>query len=141
MPVTWPTDLPQRVLADGYRRTGPDAVKSTKMDKGPPHTRLQTSSAPRPVDCALLLNFDRVPRFWRFYDEETVFGSKLFFIRDQILDGMPLQSGGAPLVTGSGEPITISSRWLVMFTPGQPPQESDPRGLTMRISFSLLILP
>lgn len=140
--IYWPSGLPQAVLAASYERAYKDAVKGTDMDMGPPRTRLQTSSAPEIVRCAIELNFDRVPRFRRFFEEETALGSKPFIIRDQILDGLALEaSPGVPLVTAGGEPITISSRWLVMFTPKQPPRESEPRGREIRISFSLLILP
>lgn len=142
MPLRWPSDLPQTVLALGYGRSYEDAVKATDMDKGPPRTRLRTSAAPQMAQCALVLDVDRLARFRRFFRDETQFGSIPFLIRDQILDGLPIQTAvGAPLLTAGGQPLTIAARWLAMFMPGQPPQEGDAQGRKLRISFSLLILP
>ncbi|HVI28866.1 hypothetical protein [Hansschlegelia sp.] len=140
--LSWPAELPQRMLVDAYNRTGRDGVEATDMKAGPPKTRLRTSSAVEPLQGAVEVRTAGLARFRRFYNEELKFGSKLFWIRDQAFDGQPLTTGdGSILTNADGEPLLQSAHWLVMFTPGSPPRETNLRGDEWRISFNLIILP
>ncbi len=142
MALSWPAELPQRMLVDGYGRTGRDGVEATEMQAGPPKTRLRTASVAEPLQGAIEVRTAGLARFWRFFNEELKFGSKVFWIRDQAFDGQPLATAdGAALTTADGTPILRRARWLVMFQPGSPPRETSLRGDEWRVAFNLIILP
>lgn len=138
----WPVELPQKVQQQGYTRVYANGVQATDMEAGPPKTRLKSSSMPENVEGTIVVDRSGLARFRRFFQEETSFGAKPFWIADQVLDGAPLSTeDGDPLLTPDGEPLIISARWLVMFKPGSPPREGENRGAYFNIAFSLLVLP
>lgn len=134
--------LPERFLAEGYRRTGANAVQSTEMAAGNFKTRLKSLMAPEPVQGVIFADTFRLARFWTFYNVTTKKGSEPFWTPDQVFDGAPLMTAaGRPITTRAGVPILRRSRWLVIFAPDSPPQESDREGAGYLVNFNLLILP
>ncbi|MFG1364652.1 hypothetical protein [Xanthobacter versatilis] len=137
----WPTDLPQRVLVDGYSEGVGDGRLRQAMDAGPPKMRRRSSAATRPVRARLWVDFDGMARLKRFWAEGVAGGSLPFLFPDQTVDGLALLTDdSSQLLTESGAPLIITSWWLVMF--GQEGLAFDAQGpALLGASFGLDILP
>src|SRR5690606_34431157 len=82
-----------------------------------------------------VLNRDQLLRVRRFWVEDTARGSWMFWMRDPVLDGVPMD-----LLTADGEPILVSAYWLCRFVPDQPPRERA-WGAGFQISFQIYVMP
>ena len=141
----WPQDLPQRVLADGYQEGVRDGRLVQAMDKGPPKMRRRTSAAVKPVQAAMVVDFNGRARFERFWNDDTAGGVLPFYVRDQALDSLALGvsadgEAAGPLLTAHGAPVLIAASWLCQFAE-EPPSVTAMDGIWFRISFGLLVLP
>lgn len=137
---TWPTELPRRVLQEGFNKGFGDGRLSTKMESGLPKTRRRFSAVGKPVQAAINLSTDQSARLERFYDEDTAGGALPFLMRDQLGSGLALLANGLALTDAAGRPLVTESWWLVMF--GEAPPSVRPlSGDLYRAEFLLTILP
>jgi hypothetical protein len=137
----WPSELPQRVLVDGYSEKSRDGRMFSRTSSGPGKLRRRYSSAVLPVTATIIVSYGQKSRLERFVDEETFGGSLPFTMPDQTHDGLPLLSGGGlPLFGDDGLPILITANWLARFSEGGLPQYA-PWGLQFMASFQLDVLP
>lgn len=137
----WPSDLPQRMLQEGYSEGSRDGRLFQAMEKGPPKVRRRTRLAIKPVQMTTIVDFDGKARLERFFEEETGGGSLPFFFPDQSADGFGISDDlGGALLTVDDEPLIIESWWLVMFAE-EPPTYPPEGGLYFKPTFSLVILP
>jgi hypothetical protein len=136
---TWPKDLPQVVLSDGYNEGIGDARGQTEMDSGPPHLRLRYSSVVRPISAQIIATADDWQRLRRFWAEDTRKGTLPFVIPNQAIDGFNLQiEAGINLCDDKGIPILIEDWWFVLF--GKEPPEKTPYDMYFRVRFSLSVI-
>ena len=138
----WPTDLPQRCLREPFGLTLPDGRLTTKMERGPSKRRRASSAATAPVTAAIAVPVDLAVRFRRFWDVDTGGGCLPFRLPDQLVDKRPLiAAAGVPVLDASGQPLLITSWWLVMFSGDDAPAYKNTAGFWWQISFQLEILP
>ena len=137
----WPTDLPQRVLRDGYSEGMPDGRLRSAMEGGPPKVRRRFSSAARPVQAAIKVTTSGKGRLENFWLEETLGGSLPFHFPRPGIDGeFILTDGVVPLLGPDGLPIRSAAWWLVLFGE-QPPVFTPVQGVYWRAAFTLSVLP
>lgn len=137
---SWPAELPQRVLTDGYSEKQRDGRLFSRTSSGPGKVRRRYSSAVLQVTAAMIVTYAQKARFERFWDDETAGGSLPFIMPDQTHDGLALlDGGGLPILDGGGLPILITANWLVRF--GQEAPQVTPWGLQFQTSFQLDVLP
>ncbi|MEZ0253573.1 MAG: hypothetical protein ACAH20_21885, partial [Methylobacteriaceae bacterium] len=86
----WPTDLPQRVLADSYSEGLGNGRLRTAMETGLPKMRRRFTLAARPVSAAFRVSADGKARIERFFNEETGGGTLPFLMPDQTHDALAL---------------------------------------------------
>ncbi|ATQ67730.1 MULTISPECIES: hypothetical protein [Methylosinus] len=139
--VRWPSDLPQRVLWEGYSEQPADGRRFTATSVGPPKTAGLSSRTPKQVPCALILDYAGKARLERFEEIDTR-GCRLpFLIPAQSYDGLPFcDAAGARLIDHLGNVFTASRNWLVIFAQGATPQYAR-RAHDWRVTFTLLVLP
>lgn len=139
----WPSDLPQRVLREGYGEAAPDGRLFKKMDKGPSKVRRRFSSAITPVSATIVVTHDGLALFGRFWDEDLDGGALPFLIPAQRTDGRTITtSDGSALLDADGLPMLIEAWWLVRFGEAPPAKQAisdDPSNF--RVSFDLEVLP
>lgn len=136
----WPSELPQRVLRDGYSESLRDGRLFSRMSGGAPKVRRRFSSSTLPVSASIHVDYDQKSRLERFWNEETQGGSLPFIIPDQTHDGLALLDGsGNPILDGSGNPILISTNWLALF--GEEAPKVTPWGIQFTVAFNLVVLP
>lgn len=75
---TWPVDLPQFVLRDGYAEGFKDLVVRTKMDTGATKRRRRFSDGPEEHKFTLFLTSDELTIFKTFFDGDLASGSLSF---------------------------------------------------------------
>ncbi len=137
---SWPGELPQRVLVDGYSEKQRDGRLFSRTQSGPGKVRRRYSSAVLQVSASLVVTYAQKSRFERFWEEETAGGSLPFIMPDQTHDGLALlDEEGNPILTGAGVPILITANWLARF--GQEAPQITPWGLQFMASFQLEVLP
>jgi len=137
----WPTDLPRRVLRQGFSQGFADGRLSTKMEAGPTKSRRRFSSAVKPIQAALDVPLDGKMRLERFWDEDTAGGSLPFLMPDPMSDGLALLTlDGVPLLDQDGAPLLNTAMWLVKFG-DTPPSAANTAGIWYRVTFSLAVLP
>jgi hypothetical protein len=135
----WPSELPQRVLRDGYSEKMRDGRMFSRTS-GPGKVRRRFSSAVLPVSASIVVTYAQKARFERFWTEETAEGSLPFIMPDQTHDGLPLlDGGGLPVLDGGGLPVLITANWLARFAQETP--QITPWGLQFMASFQLDVLP
>lgn len=138
--LTWPSDLPPFVQREGYAETLADGRKKIETDSGFDFLRLNSPGFEQ-VSGSIFIPRDRVPRFKRFWKEETRGGVLPFVVSNQLLDGQALlDSSSEPLLDGSGGTILVVAKWLARFAPDQAPR-IEPHGVRFQISMQLEILP
>jgi len=136
----WPSELPQRVLRDGYSEKLRDGRLFSRTQSGPGKVRRRYSSAVLPVSASTIVTYAQKSRLERFWIEETAYGSLPFIMPDQTHDGLPLlDGGGLPVLDGGGLPILVTANWLVRFAQEVP--QFTPWGLQFTASFQLDVLP
>lgn len=139
---SWPLDLPQRVLANGYSEGLPDGRLRTAMETGISKSRRRFSSAPKPVAASFRVTLDQKARIERFWDEEIAGGALPFLLPDQTKDGQPLLvEPGVPLLDDQGRPLLISAWWLVMAGETAPTFTARSREVTFTAAFPLMVMP
>lgn len=141
MTLSWyPDELP-RPRRDGYSRTLADGRQATKNESGPPRVRRRFSSAAAAMQMVVDLTVDQRMRFFRFWEEDTVLGSKPFWMPDWTVAGIELGTEAGDVITDeTGRPLVIEAVLLCMFGTEQPPAETV-LGVDFRVSFQLAILP
>lgn len=138
---SWPAELPQRVLTDGYSEKSRDGRLFSRTSAAPGKVRRRYSSAVLPVSAALIVDYPQKARLERFWSEETALGSMPFIMPDQTHDGLYLlDESGTPILNEAGVPILISANWLARFSENGGPQFT-PWGLRFNASFQLDVLP
>lgn len=141
MTVPWYPDTLPRPRRDGHSRTLADGRQATKNDAGPPRVRRRFSSAPAAMQMVIDLTLDQRMRFFRFWEEDTRFGSLPFWMLDWATDGVALMAETGDVLTDEfGRPLAIDAVLLCMFGTDQPPAETL-IGVDFRVSFQLSILP
>jgi hypothetical protein len=76
--VTWPTSLPDYVLAEGYQESAADNAIRSEMDVGPSKTRRRTTGAPIPIAARLRLTLAQRADLLAFFHTDTADGSLSF---------------------------------------------------------------
>jgi hypothetical protein len=136
----WPSDLPQRVLANGFQSTVRGNRLTTAMDTGPGKQR-KRGALVRPVSCSIIVTADQRAQFDVFYEEDCAGGTIPFLIPDQQTDGLQANSdSGAIWETESGAPVILESWWFCQFGATQP-ATTLMDGITYTIQFDLVVLP
>jgi len=135
----WPSQLPQRVLRDGYSETLRDGVLRSKTDSGVGKVRRKYSSAAMPVSATISLYYAQKVILERFWEDDVKNGSLPFSMPDQTHDGQPLlDENGDPVLDEFDDPVLISASWLVLFA---APPVIVPRGPIFSASLQLSVLP
>ncbi len=108
--LSWPPDLPQKFLIEGYSETPSENVLRSNMDVGPAKVRRRSTTAPVQMSGSMLMTIDQLKRFRQFYRSESFDGTVPFLFAD---------------ITGTIRTVTIV----------QPPAEST---VGNRVSVSLV---
>lgn len=138
----WPSDLPQRVLADNFSEGLADGRLRTSMETGPGKSRRRFSAAPKPVAAAFKVSPDEKARLERFWDEEIAGGALPFLIADQTRDGLILLAEpGVQLLDDLGRPLILTAWWLVLASDSPPAFTTRNRGLSYTATFPLTVMP
>lgn len=136
----WPSELPQRVLADSFSLGAADGRLMPQMpNNAPPPVRRRITGATRTASCSVVLEQPYAARLLRFRNE-TLEGATLpFLIPDQQNDGWPLLDENYEALTDeNGEELLDTAWWLVRF--GSQWSQSS-RGVDFMFAFDLVILP
>lgn len=136
----WPSELPQRVLAQSFQTSVRGKRLTTAMDTGPGKQR-RRGAAVRPVTCSIMVDADQRALFDVFYEETCASGTLPFSIPDQQLDGLVTESeSGDTVQDESGQTWVIESWWLCQFGATEP-ATSAVDGIWFTVQFDLLVLP
>ena len=114
----WPSNLPQEMDQEGFRRGGPENVIRSQVDAGPNKTRQRFTAAPYPLRGSMTVTGAQHDQFWDFFS-------------DQIADGAISFSFPKPR-----EPATAIT---VKFN--TTPQSAAARGDNFILSLDLLVMP
>jgi hypothetical protein len=139
----WPEpQLPGRFLMDNFNLGMGDSRLNTKMDSGTTKTRRRSTRAPRPFATGIIATTDQFVMLDRFIRDDLKRGVLPFYIRDQILDGIPLlTTKHIKVLDPKGRNILTNKRWLVKFGENFPSLDEAVTDRHYRITFDLLILP
>lgn len=114
---SWPSQLPQRPIADGYNESLQSQVIRTQMDAGPAKSRRRFTAAARMVTARYVLTTSQVAAFEAWFVSDIGAGALAF--------DWPHRSG------------TISARIT-----GDPPYRLSPLGGELwRLDMTLEVLP
>lgn len=135
--ITWPpsSELPQRVLKDGFQFVLPDGRMASEMDRGPDKLRGDVAGSDNPVQCQIEINTAQLARWRRFWQEDLGGGNLWFLIRDQQFDGQIIEG----LADNDSEETTGTYYWLARPT-RQTPAESPMGGGWYRVAFQLQVM-
>lgn len=101
---SWPAELPQLVLQDGYQETMPNTRLRTQMDQGPAKVRRRFSAGVRPFSLLLDMSSAQVAIFDTFYNT-TLEGGSLSFSWKHPRTGANVTfrfGGDDPTITSAG---------------------------------------
>lgn len=76
--ISWPADVPQSPLADGFQETLPDNTLRSKMEQGPPKIRRRSTDASGKINAQFLFSAAQCQMMDDFY-HETLSGGALRF--------------------------------------------------------------
>ena len=82
--ATWPLGLPQKLLTNGYSRTGANNLVSTSFDSGDTQVRRKSTSAPQKIAGNVLMTSAQAEIFWTFYEDTLLSGSQRFDWNDPV---------------------------------------------------------
>lgn len=135
---TWPESLPDPLRA-GYLAQRQD-IRVRRSANGPPGYGRRFSSGARLVTLAIEVTRSGKAVFDGFYDLDTRFGTLPFRMPDPATDGRNLLTdAGAPILTGTGEPLLVSASWLCLF--GEPVPSERIVGGRFEITFNIAVMP
>lgn len=137
--LTWPSELdpPER---DTFSEAWADPRLKRRGETGGPRYRRRFSAVPKLVSMSLFCDRLQKGIFDHFFEQETNFGSRLFWMPDPTTDGWPLVTeDGTLLLTESGVPLLCAAKWLCVF--GDDVPVTKIAGVNFRISFSIAVLP
>lgn len=140
---TWPAELPQRPLVDGYSETMPDLDLVSQPDIGPAKVRRETVAAPYQLSVPYKVTDWQKERIKRFYRDDVQGRTNPWWLPQPGVDGWPLADGdGETILTdGDGTILLVTSLILVRFV--SPPTftpQSRPR-LGWIVPLQLEVLP
>jgi hypothetical protein len=136
---TWPSTLP-RPERDSWSRSPLEARFKKQAEASPPAYRRRFSGVPKSVALSIVVSRAGKAVFDQFYEEDTAFGAKPFYMPDPTTDGWALLDGaGRPMLTADGLPILLSGQWLVFFGDDLPKESIQ--GVEFRMSFSVTVMP
>lgn len=137
--AVWPSDLPQRVLAEGYS-SGPRGNRLiTKMQDQSIKAR-PIGGKLRQVSCVIKVDHNQQARFDRFWEDDVKLTLPFLFPAPQLDGEYLLDDTGERLLDDTGRPLIIEAWWLVQFGQ-QAPQYLAPTSRRYRIQFDLIVLP
>lgn len=98
---SWPADLPQEFLQDGYSEEGADNLLATNVSVGPAKVRRRTTANVRPITGSMMML-------------EAQYQTFIDFVIDDIKDRaiaftFPNPHGGSPLLVRMRQPASVSS--------------------------------
>lgn len=135
----WPATLP-RPERQTFRLTPQDVRKKRNNEAGPPTYRRRQSGFALNVNLSLILTLRQRARFDAFYFDETASGSKPFYMPDPTRDGgLIATADDSLLITGAGQTLAVSARWLCLF--GETPPVETVLGIEFRKTITLHVLP
>lgn len=80
----WPNTLPQRPLAQGFRKTFGDGAIRNQMDSGPPITRKRFTATVKPYQMTFRLTAAQVDILEAFYETDCAMGAIAFQLADPL---------------------------------------------------------
>jgi hypothetical protein len=81
---SWPINLPQVLLVDGYQESPPDTMLITEMDAGPAKRRQRYTAGPRPISGSVILDSKaKLDTFDAFFVTELKGGTLTFTWADR----------------------------------------------------------
>lgn len=79
MPIpSWPADLPQNILAQGFKGGLPNNQIRTNMDVGPAQVRRRGTVATKPVTGNIIIDPDKLPVLEEFHKTTLLDGTLRF---------------------------------------------------------------
>jgi hypothetical protein len=84
MAASWPSDLPQKSLVDGFGEGVGDGLLEYQPDTGPSITRLRSSGAPEPMTLAFEMTSAQIASFKTFFKTTLIGGSLPFTFADPL---------------------------------------------------------
>jgi len=75
---SWPSELPQYVLVDGYQEAPPELLAETEMDAGPPASRRRFTVGETTIACRLAITTAEKAAFEAFF-RDTLKGGAIPF--------------------------------------------------------------
>ncbi|TSD89067.1 hypothetical protein FFK22_008780 [Mycobacterium sp. KBS0706] len=114
---TWPAELPQRPLVDGYNETLPDLDLVSQPDIGPAMIRRETTAAPYLISLSFKVTDWQKERAKRFYRDDVKGRTTPWWLPEPGVDGYPLlaEDGVTQILDEDDQPILMSSLLLVRF--------------------------
>lgn len=110
---SWPSDLPDKPLSEGYEESPPRTQIRTAMDQGPDKVRRDHTANVTEYQMQLVLDEEQLKSFDDFYKNTTNGGSEKFDWEDpRTGDSVEFRFVVPPTPTYANEGGTI---WLVRF--------------------------
>lgn len=75
---TWPSDLPDKPLREGYQETPPQTQIRTEMDTGPDKVRQRFTANVREYNVQIIIDNSQLDSFDTFYTDTTSGGAEKF---------------------------------------------------------------
>ena len=116
MTITWPSELPQHLLRDGFSKKSPDNLIASEVSIGPAKVRRRTTAAVTPISGSLIMTDAQLDQFEDFVENDIAQRSKAF--------NFPDPRSGSPML------VRMTSAYMVEFL-----------GQDWKVSISLEVLP
>lgn len=140
--IVWPSDLPQRVAKENFRKAPADTRQVTPTELGLSRMGRGSSRGRRKLIVDLFLDFAQGPRFERFIEDDTAGGTQPFLFPAVALHEIALLGDdGLFLLDYDGAPILGSAWWFIQFDPNAALPETIVWGAGWRASMQFEILP
>lgn len=138
--LTWPADLdpPER---SSWNENWMDPRAKRAGEAGAPRYGRRFSAVPKMVALSLICSRAQKGIFDRFLEQDTRFGTRLFWMPDPTTDGWGLlDEMSVPLLDEAGQRVIDAALWLCSFGDDMP-TTSVVEQVKFRISFSVVVLP